>query len=82
MLRDTHGAVPMTAPMMIWEDEVSLDWSDEEREALEEMGGFEATLAKPQRPACAKPSTRSPAEAATTFRVTHKARTLGIDATA
>jgi glycine/D-amino acid oxidase-like deaminating enzyme len=47
MLRDPLGAVPMTAPMMIWEDEVELRWTDEERTALLEMGGFEATLARP-----------------------------------
>ena len=31
MLRDSAGAVPMEAPMMIWEDEIDLGWSDEER---------------------------------------------------
>ena len=31
--------------MMIWEDEITLDWDEEEREALREMGGWEATLA-------------------------------------
>ena len=47
MLRDPHGAVPMEAPMMIWDDEIAIPWSAEEREALLEMGGFEATLARP-----------------------------------
>ena len=47
VLRDALGAVPMEAPMMIWEDEIDLGWSDEERADLLSMGGFEATLAKP-----------------------------------
>ena len=47
ILRDDLGTVPMTAPMMIFEDEVTLNWSDEERSALLEMGGFEASLAHP-----------------------------------
>jgi glycine/D-amino acid oxidase-like deaminating enzyme len=33
-LPDTEGAVPRTAPMVIWLDEQRLPWSDEEREAL------------------------------------------------
>ena len=47
VLRDALGAVPMEAPMMIWEDEIDLGWSDEERADLLSMGGFEASLAKP-----------------------------------
>ena len=47
ILRDTEGVVPPDAPMMIFDDEVALEWTDEEREALEAMGGFEATLTRP-----------------------------------
>ena len=47
VLRDALEAVPMEAPMMIWEDEIDLGWSDEERADLLSMGGFEASLAKP-----------------------------------
>lgn len=47
MLRDDLRAVPPTAPMMIWNDEVALPWSEEERGTLGSMGGFEASLAAP-----------------------------------
>ena len=47
MLRDEHQAVPSEAPMMIFEDEVTISWEEEEREALLGMGGFEASLARP-----------------------------------
>ena len=47
VLCDALGAVPMEAPMMIWEDEIDLGWSDEERADLLSMGGLEASLAKP-----------------------------------
>ena len=47
MLSDVEGAVPSDAPMMIYEDDVTLPWSEEEAEALESMGGFEASLIKP-----------------------------------
>lgn len=47
VLRDVLEAVPMDAPMMIFEDEVQLEWSDEERDILLEMGGFDASLARP-----------------------------------
>lgn len=47
MLRDEMGAVPSEAPMMILEDDVSLAWEDDEREALASMGGFEASLTRP-----------------------------------
>ena len=33
--------------MMIWDDEVTLPWEDEEKEMLREMGGFEAKLVDP-----------------------------------
>ncbi len=36
--RDHLGTVPREAPMLIWNDPQSLDWSPEEREALAEMG--------------------------------------------
>ncbi|KAL1511663.1 hypothetical protein AB1Y20_004953 [Prymnesium parvum] len=45
VLRDRVGAVPQDAPMLIWDDDVSLGWSDEEREELRGLGGWEATLA-------------------------------------
>ena len=35
-LADTLGALPRTAPMMIWLDEQYLPWSDDERAVLEE----------------------------------------------
>lgn len=35
-LPDVHGAVPGTAPMLIWLDEQYLPWSEEERTALAE----------------------------------------------
>ena len=38
--------------MMIFEDEVTLPWSEEEREALASMGGFEASLARPIPAGC------------------------------
>ena len=52
VLRDALGAVPMEAPMMIWEDEIDLGWSDEERadvvvderEALQKPRGDGAVL--------------------------------------
>ena len=47
MLRDDQGAVPPEAPMMIYEDDVTLPWSDEEADALRGMGGFEASLTRP-----------------------------------
>jgi sarcosine oxidase subunit beta len=47
ILRDLAEAVPPEAPMTIFEDEVVLEWSDEEKEALASMGGFEATLVAP-----------------------------------
>lgn len=34
-LRDPHGAIPRTAPFVIWADPVQLDWSDADRRALE-----------------------------------------------
>ena len=42
VLKDVEGAVPDEAPMMIWDDEIDLGWSEIEREGLREMGGFEA----------------------------------------
>ncbi len=36
--RDTRGAVPREAPMLIWNDPQTLDWSPEERRALTDMG--------------------------------------------
>jgi glycine/D-amino acid oxidase-like deaminating enzyme len=47
VLRDERGAVPMSVPMMIWEDAVSLPWSAEDRDSLGALGGFEASLAAP-----------------------------------
>ena len=47
ILRDLASAVPTEAPMMILEDAVELDWTEEERESLRSMGGFEASLADP-----------------------------------
>lgn len=47
MLRDVLEAVPMDAPMMIFEDEVKLEWSEDERDILLEIGGFDASLARP-----------------------------------
>lgn len=43
VLKDVEGAVPDEAPMMIWDDEIDLGWSSDEKEALREMGGFEAS---------------------------------------
>jgi glycine/D-amino acid oxidase-like deaminating enzyme len=34
-IEDTLGAVPRDAPFLIWDDAQSLDWSDDERAALE-----------------------------------------------
>ena len=31
---DPHGAIPREAPLIIWTDPITLDWSDDEREAL------------------------------------------------
>ncbi len=36
--RDHHGVIPRDAPMTIWSDTQTLDWSDEERDALAAMG--------------------------------------------
>lgn len=47
ILRDSASAVPSEAPMTIFEDEIVLEWSKDEKEALASMGGFEATLAGP-----------------------------------
>ena len=33
-LPDPHGAIPREAPLIIWTDPITLDWSDDEREAL------------------------------------------------
>ncbi len=41
--RDTRGAVPRAAPLLIWDDPQELEWSDEERELLaaqEDSRGF------------------------------------------
>ena len=46
VLKDVEGAVPDEAPMMIWDDEIELGWSADEREGLREMGGFEARHSK------------------------------------
>jgi len=45
VLRDDLSAVPGDAPMVVWTDPVTLPWSEEEAEALLEIGGFEASLA-------------------------------------
>jgi glycine/D-amino acid oxidase-like deaminating enzyme len=37
-LEDKLGVIPRDAPLMIWEDEQCLPWSDEERAALAESG--------------------------------------------
>ena len=47
VLRDPVGAVPQEAPMMIFEDEVSLPWTPDERADLLSMGAFEASLVRP-----------------------------------
>lgn len=36
--RDHLGVIPRNAPMTIWADTQAIDWTDEEREGLEEMG--------------------------------------------
>ena len=36
--RDHLGVIPRNAPMTIWSDTQRLDWSDEERSSLEELG--------------------------------------------
>lgn len=36
--RDHLGVVPRSAPMLIWSDPQHLDWTDEERQGLEELG--------------------------------------------
>jgi len=47
IMQDVLEKVPGEAPMMIWNDPVELKWSEEEREMLAEMGGYEAKLLDP-----------------------------------
>jgi len=44
VLRDDRCAVPDGTPMVIWQDEVDLGWSEEEAAELASMGDFEARL--------------------------------------
>jgi hypothetical protein len=39
-MNDVLGEVPDTAPMMIWNDQVQLKWTEDEREMLAEMGDY------------------------------------------
>jgi len=48
IMNDVLEKVPCDrAPMMIWNDPVELKWTDDEREMLAEMGGYEAKLLDP-----------------------------------
>ena len=47
VLKDSRGVVPAEAPMAIWQDEIELEWSEEEAAELRAMGGFEASLTRP-----------------------------------
>lgn len=47
VLKDSLGIVPAEAPMVIWQDEIELEWSEEEAAELRAMGDFEASLTRP-----------------------------------
>ena len=46
-MNDVLGVIPDGSPMMIWDDEVTLKWTDEEKEMLAEMGGASITIFSP-----------------------------------
>eukprot|EP01124_Arcella_intermedia_P027846 TRINITY_DN5540_c0_g1_i1.p1 TRINITY_DN5540_c0_g1~~TRINITY_DN5540_c0_g1_i1.p1 ORF type:complete len:282 (+),score=73.27 TRINITY_DN5540_c0_g1_i1:637-1482(+) len=44
VMQDPLQVVPPTSPFMIWDDPVQFEWSQEEREELEKMGGLYSQL--------------------------------------
>ena len=52
--RDHLGAFPREAPMLLWTDPVTIDWSDEEKDALA-AEGFDELLAEIRTPVFGRP---------------------------